>query len=82
MIEIITARPVGMDYETYRIKRKNSQRQIKSRIKHGELVYISSQIIVDPITKTKIIETYPPAIKHFDRNGNVIYKPMEKKVLK
>lgn len=82
MTEILTARPVGMDYATYRTERKNQQRQIKRRLKHGVLAYLAVQVITDPITKIRSVRTYPPAIKHFDRNGNVIYKPMEKKVLK
>ena len=79
IMNIITARPVGMHYDTYRRERKANQKQIKRRLKHGTLAYLAVQIIADPITKIERVRTYPPAIKHFDRNGNVIYKPMKKK---
>ena len=76
MIEIITARPQNMDYETYKVKRRESQRNIKGRLKRGALAYLSSQIIT--VNGISYKRTYPPAIKHYDRNGNVIYKPMKK----
>lgn len=81
MKNIITKRPENMSYEKYREVRKQQTNQLRARLKHGILVYLSSQIITEetPLGKVKRKVTYQPAIKHFDRNGKVIYKSMPKK---
>ena len=81
MKRIITKRPENMSYEKYRKVRKQQTNQLRVRLKHGILVYLSSQIITEetPLGKVQRKVTYQPAIKHFDRNGKVIYKPMPKK---
>lgn len=38
---ILTARPDGMDYETYREARKQQQKMIKNRIRYGFMVWPS-----------------------------------------
>ena len=45
--EILTARPDGMDYETYRQKRKEQQKQLKARLRGGFMVWKSKSI--DPL---------------------------------
>ena len=37
--EILTKRPEGMDYETYREKRKAQEKQIRDRIRKGYMVW-------------------------------------------
>lgn len=39
--EILTARPDGMDYETYRQKRKEQQKLLKDRLRGGFIVWKS-----------------------------------------
>jgi len=82
MKRIITKRPENMSYEKYREVRKQQTNQLRARLKHGILVYLSSQIITEetPLGKVQRKVAYQPAIKHFDRNGKVIYKPMPKKI--
>ena len=38
---ILTARPDGMDYETYREARKQQEKMIKNRIRYGFMVWTS-----------------------------------------
>ena len=42
--EILTARPEGMDYETYRVRRKEQQKQLKDRLRGGFMVWKSKCI--------------------------------------
>lgn len=42
--EILTKRPEGMDYETYREKRKAQQRLLKNRLRFGYMVWPSKGI--------------------------------------
>lgn len=81
MKRIITKRPKNMSYEKYRKVRKQQTNQLRARLKHRIFVYLSSQIITEEtlIGKVQRKVTYQPAIKHFDRNGKVIYKSMPKK---
>ncbi len=41
---ILTARPDGMDYETYREARKQQEKMIKNRIRYGFMVWPSKGI--------------------------------------
>ena len=45
--DILTARPEGMDYETYRQKRKERQRMLRDRLRGGFMVWKSKSI--DPL---------------------------------
>jgi hypothetical protein len=60
---IITARPAGMSFKDYRIKRKEQQEKLKFR-KTGFLVYLASEIITQQIGWQKIerIVKYPPFV--------------------
>ena len=40
---IMTARPEGMDYETYRYARREQEKQIKHRVRGGFLVWDSKK---------------------------------------
>lgn len=82
MEQIITARPETMSFDKYKTLRRKQTLRERRRRKRGDLVYIASQIIEDPITKTKHKRTYMPAIKTFDKYGNVKYVPMKKKEIK
>lgn len=42
--EILTKRPEGMDYETYRFARKEQERQLKHRLRFGYMVWPSKGI--------------------------------------
>lgn len=39
--EILTKRPEGMDYETYRVARKEQEKQIARRLRFGFMVWPS-----------------------------------------
>jgi hypothetical protein len=41
---ILTARPDGMDYETYRVARKQQEKMIKDRLRYGFMVWPSKGI--------------------------------------
>ena len=59
-IEVMTKRPEGMKYELYREKRKDLNKRLKERTK-GILVYLSHELIQDPIIKEKYLsKKYPP----------------------
>ena len=73
MNAIITERPENM-----RLRREQTLRE-RRRKKLGDLVYLASQIVEDPVTKTMSRRTYMPAVKTFDRHGNVRYVAMERK---
>lgn len=78
MNKIITERPNGMSYEEYRKVRKQQTDQLRRRKKHGDLVYKAVELVkgnTDADVMRKF--TYPPAMKAFDGNGNVVYKPMK-----
>lgn len=42
---IMTARPEGMDYETYRAARKEQQRQLKRRLRFGYMVWPKGTLV-------------------------------------
>lgn len=42
--EILTKRPEGMDYETYRFARKEQEQQLKRRLRFGYMVWPSKGI--------------------------------------
>lgn len=52
---IMTARPEGMDYETYRAVRKEQQRQLKRRLRFGYMVWPSKGIFGQKDGEGKII---------------------------
>ena len=82
MDQIITARPETMSFDEYKELRREQTLRERRGSKRGNLVYIASQIIEDPITMTKYKRTYMPAVKTFDKYGNVKYVPMKKKEIK
>lgn len=82
MNKIITARPETMSFDKYKELRRKQTIRERRRRNRGDLVYIASQIIEDPITKTKDKRTYMPAVKTFDKYGNVEYVQMKKKEIK
>lgn len=82
MEQIITARPEAMSFGKYKKLRREQMLRERRGSKRGDLVYIASQIIEDSITKTKYKRTYMPAVKTFDKYGNVKYVPMKKKEIK
>lgn len=43
-MEILTARPKGMDFETYREKRKESNAMLKNYL-HGRLCFLSAWLV-------------------------------------
>lgn len=79
MNTIITERPENMSFSEYRRLRREQTLRERRRKKRGDLVYLASQIITDPLTGIKRKQTYPPAVKAFDRHGNVRYVAMERK---
>lgn len=42
--QIVTARPDGMDYETYREARKAQEKQLKNRLRYGFMMWPSKGI--------------------------------------
>lgn len=44
--EVITARPAGMDFETYKELRRTQQRQIKQYLRHGRLIYKAVELYI------------------------------------
>jgi len=79
MNTIITERPENMSFSEYRRLRREQTLRERRRKKRGDLVYLASQIVEDPVTKTLSKRTYMPAVKAFDRHGNVRYVAMERK---
>jgi len=79
MNAIITERPENMSFSEYRRLRREQMLRERRRKKLGDLVYLASQIVEDPVTKTLSKRTYMPAVKTFDRHGNVRYVAMERK---
>lgn len=53
--EILTARPEGMDYETYRAARKEQQKQLKRRLRFGYMVWPSKGIFGQKDSEGKFI---------------------------
>ena len=88
MEEIITARPEGMSFEQYKVKRKQQVDRDRARRRHGKLVYLSGEFIKAlpgsgmPDKK----RTGMPALKqvHTDRKGNVSvqYVAMQRRTFK
>lgn len=76
---MITERPENMSFSEYRRLRREQTLRERRRKKRGDLVYLASQIVEDPVTKTLSKRTYMPAVKTFDRHGNVRYVAMERK---
>lgn len=68
MNTIITERPENMSFSEYRRLRREQTLRERRRKKLGDLV-----------TKTMSRRTYMPAVKTFDRHGNVRYVAMERK---
>lgn len=79
MNTIITERPENMSFSEYRRLRREQTLRERRRKKLGDLVYLASQIVEDPVTKTMSRRTYMPAVKTFDSHGNVRYVAMERK---
>ena len=53
--EILTKRPEGMDYETYRLARKEQERQLKRRLRFGYMVWPSKGIFGQKDREGKIV---------------------------
>lgn len=45
-IDIITARPEGMNFDAYRIRRRISNQQLKDRHRYGEFIFISCEPVM------------------------------------
>lgn len=78
MNQIITERPETMSFSKYKKLRREQTKRERSRKKHGVLVYVASRIYEDPLTGLPMKRTFPPAIKTYDKYGNVKYVPMKR----
>lgn len=78
MDTIITKRPEGMSFTAYVNVRSEQTKRERSRKKHGVLVYVASQLYKEPFTGVQMKRTFMPAIKTYDRHGNVKYVPMKR----
>lgn len=76
MDQIITARPEAMSFGKYKELRRKQMLRERRRRKSGILVYVASQIVEGSR------QTFMPAVKTFDKYGNVKYVPMKKKEIK
>jgi len=80
MNDIITKRPENMDFRKYQeLRREQKLRERRNR--YGILVYVASVIYEDETTKKTMHRKFPPAVKSYDRNGNVRYVPTKTKTM-
>ena len=54
--DILTARPEGMDYETYRQKRRDQQKQLRDRLRGGFMVWKSKCLTIVNKDGTKTVK--------------------------
>lgn len=61
METILTKRPIGMDFDSYKNKMVNQKKSIKEYLKRGTLVYKAIELtVVNGIVLGK--KTYPPFV--------------------
>lgn len=78
MDTIITKRPEGMSFTAYVKARSEQTKRERRRKKHGVLVYVASQMYEEPLTGLPMKRTFMPAVKTYDKHGNVKYVPMKR----